>query len=59
MDFINAAAAVLQIGSYVVGAASVAAAFIPKMQNAVPALQSARKVIDFLACNFLNAKNQK
>lgn len=50
---------VLEGASYVVSGASVLAALIPspKAEKAAKVLTWARKALDFLACNWKNAKN--
>lgn len=48
----------LQAASSIVGAASVIAAIVPS-PKAVNALAKVRAVLDFVAFNFGNAKNEK
>ena len=48
----------LQAASSVVGTASVIAAIVPS-PKAVNALTKVRAALDFVACNFGNAKNEK
>jgi len=58
MEFLNKLPELLQVASSVIGTASVIAALIPspKVQGV---LSKVRAVVDFLAFNFGNAKNNK
>ena len=51
--------AVIECAGYVVSGAAVLAAALPtpKAEKAAKVLVFARKVLDFLACNWKNAKN--
>lgn len=57
MWFLNHLPDLLQAASSVVGAASVVAALAPN-PKVESALSKARAALDFLACNFGNAKNK-
>jgi hypothetical protein len=50
---------VLCTADQVVGAASIIAAVVPKANRAVPILKLLRGILDFLALNVGNAKNEK
>jgi hypothetical protein len=58
MDFTNFGDLITGI-SYVVSGAAVVATFFPKAEKVGKALGTASKVINFLALNLGNAKNQK
>ena len=48
----------LELGSQIIGAAAILAAVFPKTSGAVPVLHGIRKVLDLLAMNVGNAKNE-
>lgn len=58
-ELFNNLGAIIEGVSYVVSGAAVIAAIVPKAQNAVPILKGIRTVLDVLAMNVGNAKNQK
>jgi hypothetical protein len=48
----------LELGSQIIGGAAILAAIFPKTSGAVPVLHGLRKVLDLLALNVGNAKNE-